>query len=91
MQLYVEPCQVVSAKIAVAIIPYSPDLSPSDFFLFPKMNEHLIGKRFANDEDLKDAVVTWVNNQAAIWYVEGIHKLVPRYKCLNVKGDYVER
>ena len=42
------------------------------------------------DEDLKDAVVTWLNNQAATWYEEGIHKLVPRYKCLNVKGDYDE-
>ena len=33
---------------------YSPDLAPSDVFLFPKMKEHLAGKRFANDEDLKD-------------------------------------
>ena len=37
--------------------PYSLDLAPSDFFLFPKM-EHLAGKRFANDEDLKDA--SWI-------------------------------
>ena len=36
--------------------PYSPDLAPSDFFLFPKMKEHLAGKRFVNDEDLKNAV-----------------------------------
>ena len=36
--------------------PYSPDLAPLDFFLFPKMKEHLASKRFANDEDLKNAV-----------------------------------
>ena len=35
--------------------PYSPDLAPSDFSLFPKLKEHLADKRFANDEDLKDA------------------------------------
>ena len=29
--------------------PYNPDLAPSDFFLFLKMKEHLVGKRFAND------------------------------------------
>ena len=58
VQLYVGPCHVVSAEIAVAIIPYSPDLAPSDFFLFPKMKEHVSGKRFANAEDLKDAVVS---------------------------------
>ena len=68
MQLYVGPCHVISAEIAVAIIPYSPDLAPSDFFLFPKRKEHLAGKRIANDEDLRDAVVTWLNNQAATWY-----------------------
>ena len=45
---------MVSAEIAVAIILYSPDLAPSDFFPFLKM-EYLAGKRFANDEDLKDA------------------------------------
>ena len=36
--------------------PYSPDLAPSDFFPFPKLKELLAGKRFANDEDLKNAV-----------------------------------
>ena len=79
---------MVSAEITVAIIQYSPDLASSNFFPFPKMNEHLAGKRFANDEDLKDAVKKWLNNQAATRYEEGIHKLLPRYdKCLNVKGD----
>ena len=53
------PCHVVSAEIAVAIIPYSPDLVPSAFFLFPKMKERLAGKRFVN-YDLKDAGwITW--------------------------------
>ena len=46
MRLFVGPCYVVSAKIAVVIISYSPDL-------FPKM-KHLADKLFANDEDLKD-------------------------------------
>ena len=41
------------------------------------MKEHLAGKCFANDEDLKDAVVTWLNSQVIMWYDEGIHKLVP--------------
>ena len=44
--------------------PYSPDLAPSEFFLITKMKEHLAGKRFANDEDLKNAVgghMVWLN------------------------------
>ena len=32
------------------------------------------------------------NSQAAVWYEEGISKLVSLYdKCLNVEGDYVEK
>ena len=30
--------------------PYSPDLTPSDFHLFPKLKEHLKGQRFSYDE-----------------------------------------
>ena len=56
------------------------------------MKEHLAGKRHADDEDLPHAVVDWLNSQVAVWYEEGISKLVSRYdKCLNVEGDYVEK
>ena len=71
--------------------PYSPDLAPSDFYLFLKMTEHLAGKRFTDDEDLQHAVVDWLNSQAAVWYEEGISKLVSRDKCLTGQGDYVEK
>ena len=72
--------------------PYSPVLAPSDFHLFLKMKEHLAGKRHADDEDLQHAVVDWLNSQAALWYEEGISKLVSQYeKCLNVQGDCVEK
>ena len=33
-----------------------------------------------------------MNTQAAVWYEEGISKLVSRYdKCISVQGDYVEK
>ena len=33
-----------------------------------------------------------MNSQAAVWYEEGINKLVSRYdKCFSVQGDYVEK
>jgi len=72
--------------------PYSPHLAPSDFYLFSKMKKHLAGKGFTDDEDLQRAVMDWLNSQAAVWYEEGITKLVSRYdKCLSVQGDYVEK
>ena len=72
--------------------PYSPDLATSDFHLFLHIKKFLDGKRFDDDDDLKDAVQQWLTSQAAAFYEEGIQKLVPRYnKCLNSSGKYVEK
>ena len=37
--------------------PCSPDLAPSDFYLFLKMKEHLVCKPFTDDDDLQHAVL----------------------------------
>jgi histone-lysine N-methyltransferase SETMAR len=72
--------------------PYSPDLAPSDFNLFLHLKKFLAGQRFNNDEDIKRAVQMWLSSQAAMFYDEGIQKLVSRYdKCLNNGGNYVEK
>jgi len=44
------------AKNKMAVIPhppYSPDLSPCDFFLFPKMKLKLKGRRFDTIEEIQ--------------------------------------
>lgn len=72
--------------------PYSPDLAPSDFHLFPQLKQHLGGRRFANEENLKEEVQTWLTSLAAEWYDAGLKKLLPRYqKCIEIQGDYVEK
>ena len=72
--------------------PYSPDLAPSDFHLFPQLKQHLGGRRFANEENLKEEVQTWLTSLAAEWYDAGLKKLLPRYqKCFEIQGDYVEK
>ena len=71
---------------------YSPDLAPSDFHLFLHLKKFLGGKRFDDDDDLKDAVQKWLKLQAAAFYEEGIQKLVSRYgKCLSNGSEYVEK
>ena len=71
---------------------YSPDLVPSDYHLFLHLKRFLGGKRFDDDNDLKDAVEKWLTSQVAAFYEEDIQKLVPRYnKCLNNGGEYVEK
>jgi hypothetical protein len=38
--------------------PYSPDLAPSDFWLFPTLKMGLKGTRFATMEDIKSNATT---------------------------------
>lgn len=72
--------------------PYSPDLAPSDYHLFPKLKEHLAGRRFSSDDEVKDEVQRFLNNMAASWYDMGIQKLSQRLqKCIDRNGDYVEK
>jgi hypothetical protein len=45
------------AKNNIPIVPhppYSPDLAPSDFWLFPALKMGLRGRRFATVEDIKE-------------------------------------
>ena len=44
--------------------PYSPDLAPCDFFLFPKLKKHLKGTTFQSINEAKRKVVTWLTRQA---------------------------
>jgi transposase len=50
--------QVLGGKVICVMVlpPYSPDLSPADFRLFPKIKSVLKGKRFLNAEDIKSHV-----------------------------------
>jgi len=57
---------------------------PSDFHLFLQLKKFPGGKRFDDDDDLKDAVQKWLTSQAAAFYEEGIQKLVPRYDNASI-------
>ena len=73
-------------------LPYSPDLAPSDFHLFLHLKKHLAGKKFDNDDEVQEEVMTWFKGLVADFYDSGIQKLVPKLnKCLDNAGDYVEK
>jgi transposase len=48
--------------------PYSPDLTPSDFHLFPKMKNHLRGQRFHSNEDVQNEVKKWFRAQDVFFF-----------------------
>jgi hypothetical protein len=55
------------------------------------MKVWLATQRFHTNEELMDGVYKWLHNLAAPFFDEGLQKLVSRYKCLNVGGNYVEK
>ena len=72
--------------------PYSPDLAPSDFYLFPKLKSDLRGRRFDTDNDVISAVETFLEGCEKTWYRTGLEMLEKRWtKCIELQGDYVEK
>ena len=91
-------CAVATAAIAQAGFelvkhpPYSPDLAPSDYRLFPKLKEHLRGKRFPSNNDVICAVNQWFAEAEQSFFREALEMLEYRWeKCINLNGDYVEK
>lgn len=71
--------------------PYSPDLSPCDFFLFPKAKEQLRGRRFTSLDEINDAWRQSLNQLATRGLQDGIKKLPHRWqKCIVNDGAYFE-
>ena len=72
---------------AVPYSPYSPDLAPRNFWLFPK----LTGCCYETIEEMKEAVMKVIDTLT----LEDLHgtfqKLFERYnKCMAAGGDYFE-
>lgn len=71
--------------------PYSPDLAPSDYFLFPNLKKHLKGQRFEDISDVTQAAESWFEEQPKEFFLSGLEKLKQRCKkCIELNGNYVE-
>ena len=66
--------------------PYSPDLSPCDFWLFPKLR----GRRYETIEEIKEAVTKVIDTLKPEDFHEAFQKLLERYKSIAAGGDYFE-
>jgi len=68
--------------------PYSPDLAPSDFHFFP----HLKRTHFTADDEVKQAVTSWIKQRTPEFFIDGMRKLVLRWEnCIERQGDYIEK
>jgi hypothetical protein len=56
------------------------------------LKQWLASQSFVDDDRVKTGVTTRFKSLAADFFDTGIRKLVPRYqKCVEVRGDYVEK
>ncbi|GFR57520.1 transposase [Elysia marginata] len=72
--------------------PYSPDLAPSDFFLFPLLKKHLKGNHYETNAEIEADVCSWCRSQTPEFFADGMRKLVQCWPlCIECDGDYVEK
>ncbi|GBP78777.1 Mariner Mos1 transposase [Eumeta japonica] len=72
--------------------PYSPDLAPSDYFLFSNLKKELRGRRFVDDNQMKMAVERHFNCKEKEYFLGGLKALYTRCeKCISLERDYIEK
>jgi histone-lysine N-methyltransferase SETMAR len=72
--------------------PYSPDLAPSDFYVFPKLKFFLTDQPFSLNQEALAAVEGYFAHLMKNHYRDRIMALEHRWnKCISFKGDYVEK
>ena len=71
--------------------PYSPDLAPCDFCLFPKLKEKLRGCRYETIEEMKEAVTKVIDTLTQEDFHGAFQKFLGLYnKYIAAGGDYFE-
>ena len=73
--------------------PYSPDLSPCDFFLFGRLKKMIRGRHFEDRQALEKEVRRICYREIQMEeYSKAMEDLIRRWqKCVSVHGDYVEK
>ena len=68
-------------------LPYSPDVGPCDFWLFPKLR----GCRYGTIEEMKEALTKVIDTLIQEDFHGALQKLFEWYnKCIAAGGDYFE-
>ena len=70
----------------VSHCPYSPDLAPCYFWLFPKLR----GCRYETIEEMKGAVMKVIDMLTQEDFHGSFQKFLEWYKCTAAVGDYFE-
>ena len=68
--------------------PYSPDLAPSDYNLFPGLKKQMKGRHFSSEAEAIAAAESWLDLQQSEFFLSGLQKLEQRAKkCIELRGE----
>ena len=71
--------------------PYSPDLAPSEYHLFPGLKKQLKCLHFSSDRGVIAAAETWLDGQYSNFFLSVLQKLEQRAKkCIELRVECVE-
>jgi transposase len=71
--------------------PYSPDVAPSDFYLFGDVKGRLTGQMFESREDLFDAIIEILRSIPMEKLMEVFLEWERRLqRCIDINAEYVE-
>ena len=66
--------------------PYSPEVGPCDFWLFPKLR----GCHYETIVEMKEAMTKVIDTLTQEDFQGAFQELFERYKCTEAGGDYFE-
>jgi len=81
------------AKKSIPVLPhppYSPDLAPSDFYLFPKLKLKLKGHHFGTIENIQKVVTDELNTLTENDFRYCYDQWKKRKHCVTSQGSYFE-
>lgn len=71
--------------------PYSPDISPSDYYLFKHLSRYMRNKVYKTKDEVENAFLTFIASREEGFFERGIKKLPFRWEeVIDAEGDYLE-
>jgi transposase len=70
--------------------PYSPDLDPADFFLFPKLKSSLKGRRFQTKEEIEENSLWNLHAIPQNMFQDSFQNWKKQEWCIKRGGEYFE-
>ena len=70
---------------------YSPDLAPSDYYLFRSLQHTLAGRHFKNSDEVRNCIDEFLDSKDEGFYTRGIHLLPEKWqKVIDSNGEYFD-